>query len=486
MSFVGASAGVAQAQLTVEALTSSAVGDSSTAPFYDDVQDAIRRFEKGDIEGARKLLELARKSQPKLAPVEVMMAQMLLAANQQSAARAELERALRDAPKDPEAYLVLGESNIREGRVSEASMMYKQAAPVVESFTENPKRKEGFLLRLYSGAASAAEAREDWAGARDELTKLIAAEEKHPAETKEVADAQLAEAHLRLARALFKLDDAAETYKQLQAAAAIEPKKIAPEVAIAGFYKQAKKTDKADSAIAKAIKVAPGNFATLAALSRWMFEANKISDAVSYCDAAMKLEPNNTEIMLSRAILARMQKDNKKAQELLEHIHMETPINGLANNQLALVLAESKDEATLKRAVQFAELNAKLNPKNAEALATLGWTLYKAGNKADAQRALAAAMQGGQLQPDAAFFTAVMLNDMDRKRDALKFVDGALLSEAPFAYHDEAAALQTRLTRARDRARRDSEKEKESEATAPETKPSETPARPTSTTKSSR
>src|SRR6185295_12674794 len=65
-----------QAQVTVEALTGAALVDATKGAHYLDVQDAIKKFQSGDIEGARALLESAKEKTPALSPPSIMMAQL--------------------------------------------------------------------------------------------------------------------------------------------------------------------------------------------------------------------------------------------------------------------------------------------------------------------------------------------------------------------------------------------------------------------------
>jgi len=484
----------AKAQLTAEALTGGAV--DNVDKFGADVDDAISAFQKGEIERSRKLLKMARETQPKLAPVEVMLAQLYILAQRADLARVELERSLRESPADPEAYLVLAEAALQEGRNREATMMYSQAAPVLEKFNDNAKRKKAFVPRLYSGDAQAAEGREDWKTAKDDLVKLLAVLEAEKADKGDsalkVEDTDLATHHVRLARALFKDGNARESYEELRKAAGLAPKVVAPEVALAQFYKQAKDKEtqsKAETWIGNAQKVSKDNFATLSALARWYFDANKIKEAATYCDQALAVEPTNVDVLLLKAVVARIQKE-KNALSLLERVHMEAPLNPVAINQISLALADSvkdsekldakkkeENDNTARRAIQFAELNARLNPKSADAYATLGWAAYRAGRMTDAQRALGQAIQG-QLNPDSLYFVATILKELDRNAEALKIVNAALDSEAPFAYHDEAHALQNRLVR-RGRSS-DRSESRESESAGSGASGASAPVRPTS------
>ena len=44
--------------------------------------------------------------------------------------------------RDPEAFLILAERALAEGRYSEAELMYQRAVKNVESYTDNPRRKQ--------------------------------------------------------------------------------------------------------------------------------------------------------------------------------------------------------------------------------------------------------------------------------------------------------------------------------------------------------
>src|SRR5882724_9187979 len=66
--------GVAWGELTVENLVGTAI--AGVGPFYQDVDDAIKEFSKNDFDRALEHLESAKKSTPRLAPAEVMMARL--------------------------------------------------------------------------------------------------------------------------------------------------------------------------------------------------------------------------------------------------------------------------------------------------------------------------------------------------------------------------------------------------------------------------
>ena len=154
-----------------EKLTGTAI--TGVGPYYQDVADAIRQFGAKNYAAALEHLEAAKKSTPRLAPPEIMMAALHLDADQPGPAIAFLERAILRAPQDPEAFLILAERAMAEGRYSEAEFMYQRAVKNVESYTDNPRRKQDLQVRAVSGASSVDEARANAKEAKPKLESLI-------------------------------------------------------------------------------------------------------------------------------------------------------------------------------------------------------------------------------------------------------------------------------------------------------------------------
>ncbi|MGI9456893.1 MAG: hypothetical protein ACR2NU_10045, partial [Aeoliella sp.] len=87
----------ARAQVTAKTLIGDAVKDTGAAR-YSDIGEAIKRFSNNDPLGARKFLETAKQKDPKLPPVDLMMAKMYFLSGQSQPGLQSLERTVRDAP----------------------------------------------------------------------------------------------------------------------------------------------------------------------------------------------------------------------------------------------------------------------------------------------------------------------------------------------------------------------------------------------------
>ncbi len=427
----------AAAELTVEELTGNAI--SGVGPYYQDVEDAIRRFGKKDYGGALERLEHAKQTVPKLAPAEVMMAQLYSDGGQAGSAIAMLERAITRAPQDPEAYVMLAERAVSDGRVSEASLMFDKAAQVLGGFADNPKRKVNLQTRIYNGGATADEARGDAKAARAKLDALIK------------LDPGNAAAHERLGRVLFGLGDQRTAYAELKAAAEADKEMPSAELAMASLFG----TDKvnAEKWLKAALAKGANDLRTQLAATRALLKSNDLAEARKHAEAANKLDPEGAESNLMLGLAARATGDFKTAEAHLSKAHLLAPGNPLIVNQLALTLLELPGDENHQRALQFADANARQNPNMPELMATIGWINYRLNHKLEAERAfnlvLGANAQSGRrlINADILYYMANVIKDRGRTDEAIKMLREALNVDEAFAYRKPAQALLDQLTK---------------------------------------
>ena len=111
--------------------TTGAAQVSDSAQQIPEIQDGLKALQNNDIEGALKKFEEARKSHPEFSPAELMLAKLALQINPQNngpAARMLIERCVKNNPTDPEAFIFLGDYNLGNGSVTEADLLFRQAA----------------------------------------------------------------------------------------------------------------------------------------------------------------------------------------------------------------------------------------------------------------------------------------------------------------------------------------------------------------------
>ena len=414
--------------VTVEALT----GSDEVGPHFQDVEDAIKRFSQRDVEGARRLLESARKKTPSLAPPEILMAQLYLVTGQRPQVRAELDKAIKKYPQDPEPYLVLADLAFAEGRITEAGLLYERASAVSRAYSDNPKRKRQMQIRGHAGAAAVLEAHDKWDEARDHIAAWVK------------LDPEKSNPHQRLARALFKLNQKKEAYAELKIAAKADKKMPAPEVVMATFFSQAQEPGNAQKWIELAQKEGK-DAPTKAEIAKLLMQSNKLKEAVDQAEQAIRLDPTNLNARILAGMCQRMLGNLKQAEAHFEAAHLLSPTNSQAINQLALTLIERPDDASHKRAQEFAELSARVNPKSGDALAALGWVQYKMGRLSEATRTLMSSTTLGNMSPESYFFVANILREEGRTADAAKVLDSVLSADQPFAYRKQANVLREKL-----------------------------------------
>ena len=89
--------------------------------------------------------------------------------------------------------------------------------------------------------------------------------------------------------------------------------------------------------------------------------------------------------------------------------------------------------------------NVQRYPQVAEAASTYGWVLSNLGRLDEAERAFQAAISGGQVNPDTAYYIARLAYERGREALAKQWLEVALKSTGPFAMRQEATALMEQL-----------------------------------------
>ena len=425
----------ARGEMTVEKLTGTAI--TGVGPYYQDVADAIRQFGAKNYAAALEHLEAAKKSTPRLAPPEIMMASLHLDAEQPGPAIAFLERAILRVPQDPEAFLILAERAFAEGRYSEAEFLYQRAGKNVELYTDNPRRKQDLQVRALSGAANVDEARANAKDAKPKLESLIK------------LDPRNAGAHERLGRVLFALGDQKAAYAAFQTAAEMDKKLPPAELSMAYLFTDRPSVEKW---LNFAINKGRQDVRTQMGAANYMIKHNRLDTAKVHAEEAVKLDPDGFDSNATAGLVARAMADYPKAQKYLEKAHLLSPTHIGVINNLALVLVEMPNEGR-ERALEFAELGARQSGNSREAMSTLGWIYYRVNRRREAERAFSAAMTmpdgstSKTMSSEMAFYLAHLAKEQGNTSEAIQMLKDALNTELPFAYRKPAEEFLTQLSK---------------------------------------
>jgi tetratricopeptide (TPR) repeat protein len=391
-----------------------------------ELNDALGRFQQGDVDGALARLNDLTRDDPELPPARVILAQFQASANQAAAMRSSLEQAVAETPSDPEAYLILGDLATREGRLTEAGLLCAQADKLVAALSAANPRKQSLDRRAKLGLAWVAEARHDWQAAHGYLDALANSE---PGNTGILQ---------RLGQALFHLEKRDEALAKLKAAAEADQNALAAEVLMALLHQEAGDTERAAALMNQAVEANPEDFKTHLAAAQWAMNAQRLDEAARYADAAVTLAPDSIEAKLLRGTIALFSGDYQAAESDLEAVHLYTPANFAAANNLALALCEQNDESKKRRALEYAQINGRQYPKQKEALSTLGWVLYKSGQLDNAESVLREAAAGAGPSGDTAYYLARVLIDRGRGAEAKPLLSTALKTKLSFLYREDA------------------------------------------------
>jgi Tfp pilus assembly protein PilF len=421
----------AWAQITTQMLIGDAVSEVGTR--YSEVDEAIKRFANRDFLGARQFLESAKRKDPALPPTDLTLAKMYFFANNAAAGRASLEKTAMDNPGDPEAYLILADQAIGQGRIIEAESLYDKGLELTEKFSENPRRKRNFEIRARTGRGLVAERRRNWPEAAADLQALLK------------IDPDNAVGHYRLGVALFMQKKYKEGYDEFVNARKLDKNKAIPDpyAAAALMYDQLGMQSEAQQAFDRAYGANKTDANTVTQYGQWLIKTGNIQRAEQVLGEGLKANPDSLNLLILSGVAARMNKKMKPAEDYFVKAWGLSPANVEVTNQLALLLIDQPDQPKRERAVQFAEISARLNNQSADALVTLAWVYYQTGRVGEADAALRNAQQLGNISPDSSYLFAKIFVDQKRPEPAKLLLQDALdeKNQGIFINRQEAQAL---------------------------------------------
>jgi len=427
------------AQMTAPRLVGQDVAE--IGPEGVEISEGIKSFTRQDVNAAYELFQAAVKKNPQLAPAHVLMARMYLATNNVAAARTAMEKASVEMPKDPEAFIALGEIAYGQNRLAEAQPLFTKGLALSDSYTANPRRQKLLRVRGLAGAAAVLERQEQWAAAEEHLKRWI-----------EIApDSPLS--YTRLGRALFRQDKFREAYDTFTRLYEMDDTVPRPEINMAVLYEEASQQpgkaalhENARRLMNLAVERMPKHVETRLAAAQWGLESGMVDFAKTNAKAALEIDPDSLPARIAIGVVARHEKDLRRAEEIFAEAHLQSPANFAAANHLALTLIQKTDTAQRRRALEFAQINARIyadlrHPTGREAAVTLAWILFNVGREAEAMQYLSAAARAGNLSPESTYYAAKILVGRNRPESARKLLEKLLKQRRAFLHRPEAEQL---------------------------------------------
>jgi tetratricopeptide (TPR) repeat protein len=416
----------------------------STGPLpakIEELETAVQLIHQNKLEDALKSIQEACKKYPALPPAKLILARLVLQIVQQQKGdhrqvRVLLEQAAADAPNNPEVYRTMADLAHAEMRITEVILNAQKILELAEAPLWTAEQKKNHQLFARAALATAFESRGDWANAKTHLAAWLALDPKNGI------------ARSRYAIAIFndakdnKPDDA---FAEFQQAAKDDATMLPATVMMARQYMLKSDMKKAGEWFEKASKQEANNARVQVAYADYLLQQDNVELAKQHSEQAARLDPKNIEVQRMQGMIARYGRDYATAMRIFQEMLNTSPADHIASNQLALILADMSDEASKKRALQLAEVNARQYQNDLNTLATYGYCLYRNGNVEQAKQLLAK-LALNPIGPDVVYYLALTLSEAkETKEEASKMLKKALESNGFFFFKREAKTLNDKL-----------------------------------------
>jgi tetratricopeptide (TPR) repeat protein len=409
---------------------------SAEPPKNPEIAKGVEAALKGDVADAEKFFADATTKNPGSRPggIDAAMAFTDPAFEFQHFGKLRfwLEKTTDDYPNDPEAFLLLGDIAIAEGRLLEAKMLAEHAAKLVEKFDADRKKS----LQIYAERllASVAEQKKNWNEALSRFTKLCELEPtngEHP---------------YRLGLVLYRLDRKDDAVKSLTDAASKNNNVLPPLLVLAQLAESEGKTDEAVKLLAESLEKDAENSKVLASAADLELRWNHLPMVRELCEKAQKLDPKAVAPRMTLGIVDLYDGKFTDAEEKFSQIVSASPEDSSALIGLSLSLCEQSDANQLRRAYGYAKSNADKNPESVDTQATLAWVLVKANYPDEAEKILTRLFDVGDLNSPGAYYLAVIYSQQNRQDEAILFLKSALETKINFPKRVAAETLLKHLT----------------------------------------
>jgi predicted Zn-dependent protease len=398
-----------------------------------EVTTAITLLLEGKVEPTRQKLDEMRSKHPQMPPVQLTLAAIYFAINNNPEGLRLLEEAATGHPDLPTVYNAFSRLAIAQRRRTDALALLDKARTKIDAGNWSEQERAHFELAWLDAMSDLMMMRRDFGEARKYLDQILG---RRPNDPRTV---------MRLAEVDFSQDKPAECLKGLQRFSELTPERPSPELMMATLFAASKRLPEADEWVEKARQAQPENPKVLLDYANWMLDREKFAAATEALEALEKVSPDQPTGSLLRAKVAFASQDYASAEKILGILRVSDPGNPDVANLWAMALAENPDESKRQRALEVAAQNAQLQPQNPLAAAILGWVLFRQNDLNQAREWLGRASQSQRLTPEMAFFLAKFLQSSGQKEQALQLVTQALEQPGLFLYRTPARELRKEL-----------------------------------------
>ncbi len=412
---------------------------------HPEVKDVLKTLGQGEGKKALKELKALAAQHDDLPPGEVLLAIIYGAQKPPQAYQAAHRQALEDAilasPDDPDAYLMLAGVAVSQRRLAETDLLLNAAEKLVGSFAANADRKQSMQLRYHTIRALLHEHRKQWKEATAEWDSRLK------------LDDTAANVRYRYARSLFHTGTKEARGKALEEATkayAQDDSVLKPYVAIALLYDENQSEDDPKTNAAKtkewwvaAIQQYPKDSNTQLRYAQWLWKQGDAEGVIRHAQSAVDLDEENVDAKFLLGLAMKNAEELEKAEDLFVECQKLRPDSTAIRNHLALVRLDLGDATSTTMALSMARENFSKNQRDPFTTATLGYILFKIGQREQGINALKAVSR--TRDSNIRFFLASVMVEVGDSEQAKAILKQVLMGKALFAYRSQAERLQSSL-----------------------------------------
>jgi Flp pilus assembly protein TadD len=402
------------------------------------IDSILSSFVAGEGAKSLELIKALAETDPTFPPAELVIASLQFSANNPNSGRQTMEKAAIEYPDYPGVFLALARLAINENRNADGLSHLEKAERLMNGGQWSESEKEHFRLKHVDALADVMIRYQKW----DDAMPLLAEIEK--------ATPQDPKLLVRQAEIMYRKEKHAEAIELLgQFTAAVKQngsdKTRRPELMLATWFNRDGDTDSAHKWIITANEKYPEDVDVTAEYADWMVGRQRFADAKIAIKKIVDAKGETIATKFIKGKIAFAEENYGLAEAHFSELTLKEPGNFELANLWALSLVELGSEQKVKTAVQVAQRNVQVQPKNGVALGILGWIYYKVGDTRQAQTWLNRATQTGVKSAEVSYFIAKILSDQGQKEQAQALVTGALEQKGVFLYRTAAKRLSAEL-----------------------------------------
>jgi tetratricopeptide (TPR) repeat protein len=324
---------------------------------------------KGELNRAIVSLLTAINLDPTYPPAVLLFGTLHLRKGEPAPAEAPLRRLLQARADYSPAWEQLGEVLRALGR-------FDEAARVFDALVKAAPQSAPWIFRRGELFARLGRLRE----AKADLTKAL-----------ELDQNQLGALELLIAMA-FEAKQGAEALRLAQQSVQANPRSARVQMLLARVHLTLKEPAKAEAALKRAVELEPDASEPYLALAQFYGSTQQHDGAVASLESLLAKNPNSAQALLLKGMLLEAKKDWPGAGAAYEALVAADPQSWLALNNLAYIQLDHFKNATKAR--EYAAKAREVAPGNPAIADTLGWSLSRLGQYAQAEPLLKEALAG--------------------------------------------------------------------------------------------